>query len=91
MKRLACALLGSFLLVASNGCCCLWPHGQYGGGYQGGGACGSCNTCPTGGCSPYGPGAYATGTTMTGSLPGNTYAIAPTPAVTASVNPLPTY
>ena len=102
MKRVALSLLGTFLLVASSGCCCGLFHGGYGGGGCSpcGNPCGAsyapaspCGPCGAGGCSPYGAGAYMTGSTMSASRPGSTYAAAPVlaPTTTATLNPLPTY
>ncbi len=97
MKRVTLSLLGTFLLVASSGCCCGLFHGGYGGGCS---PCGAnyapaspCGPCGAGGCSPYGPGAYMTGSTMSAAIPGATYtASAPVLApTTAAINPLPTY
>lgn len=92
MKRAALSLLGTFLLVASSGCCCgLFHGGGYGGGCSPCGANYAPSPCSTGGCSPFGPGAYATGSTMSAAIGTPTYAAAPALAPTAGLNPLPTY
>lgn len=92
MKRAALSLLGTFLLVASSGCCCgLFHGGGYGGGCSPCGANYAPSPCSTGGCSPFGPGAYATGSTMSAAIGTPTYAAAPLAPTTAALNPLPTY
>jgi hypothetical protein len=78
MMSLTCMTLG-----LSVGCCC--SHGQCGGGACGG-ACGT----PGG----WGPGAYATGSSISAGVPAtNTYAYGPVYPTTAAlpINSLPTY